>query len=58
MHTRWIRDVQDLRNLNINNIIRCMKVVIIDDDKSSGKAFGRFIETKYGMEVLGCALWA
>lgn len=42
--------------MNINNIIRCMKVVIIDDDKSSGKALADLLETKYGMEVLGCAL--
>ena len=42
--------------MNINNIIRCMKVVIIDDDKSSGKALADLLETKYDMEVLGCAL--
>lgn len=33
-----------------------MKVVIIDDDKSSGKALADLLETKYDMEVLGCAL--
>lgn len=33
-----------------------MKVVIIDDDKSSGKALADLLETKYDMEVVGCAL--
>lgn len=33
-----------------------MKVVIIDDDKSSGKVLADLLETKYDMEVLGCAL--
>ena len=33
-----------------------MKVVIIDDDKSSGKALADLLEMKYDMEVLGCAL--
>ena len=33
-----------------------MKVVIVDDDKSSCKALTDLLETRYDMEVLGCAL--
>lgn len=32
-----------------------MKVVIVDDDKSSCKALTDLLETRYDMEVLGCA---
>ncbi len=33
-----------------------MKVVIIDDDPSAGKVLTDLLETRYDMEVLGCAL--
>lgn len=33
-----------------------MKVVIVDDDKSSCKVLTDLLETRYDMEVLGCAL--